>query len=199
MKKIHSLLSIGLMLLGIVLLSSCSTQSESTIKLDSLTTPGLNVLAGSSKPGDYEALMLAKINYLRKKGHSCQNVAFEATADLIWNKKLSGAAKSHVKDIISMTSKGELDLSKMAPPHEGSDGYKVNTRVTNQGYEFNTVAENLASSANGSLAMHATYLSWLASTEGHCEVLVRDDLTEIGLYFEDGIWAAVLGSPKSSR
>lgn len=199
MKKTHNVIGTTLVLLGIMLLSSCGTQSESNVALNPPTTPGLNVLAGSSKPGDYEALMLAKINYLRRKGYNCQEVAYEAAADLVWNVKLSGAAKSHVKDILTMQSEGKVDLSKEAPPHTGSDDKYVDSRVTSQGYEFNTIAENLAGSANGSIAMHATYLRWLASTEGHCEVLVRNDLTEIGLYFEDGVWAAVLGSPKNSQ
>lgn len=199
METFKNIFKTSLVVLLALILGACSTESKLTIEGNRTSATGLAILSGSEKPGDFEALMMAKINYLRKKGHICHDQAFEPSDDLVWNVHLSGAAKSHVKDLLSMDADGTIDIRSGTPPHLGSDDKNVAYRVTNQGYEFNTIAENLASTANGAMAMHATYLSWLASKDGHCEVLVRDDLTEVGLYYEDGVWAAVFGSPKATK
>ncbi len=156
----------------------------------------LQSLAGNSKPSDVEKHLLQEINKLRQTGESCQGQFYANSNALEWNIALAGAAKTHVKDVLVLHAQGLINVRTQAPPHIGSDGNRVDSRAKSQGYTFNTIAENLASGSNASPNTDKILASWLASTRGHCEVLVRKDLEDIGLYFENGVWAAVFGDPR---
>ena len=158
--------------------------------------PTLDSLAGNNTPTQTEEYLLQEINTLRKNGQSCQGKFYAASNSLDWNTALAGAAKTHVKDVLAMHAQGSINVRTAAPPHVGSDGQRVDTRAKNQGYVFDTIAENLASSSNSSANTDKVLVSWVGSSQGHCEVLVREDLEDIGLYFENGVWAAVFGDPR---
>ena len=162
----------------------------------STPTPTLESLAGNNSPTQTEKELLQQINTLRRQGQSCRGTFYESSDVLVWNTALAGAAKTHVKDVLAMSAAGTINVRTQAPPHVGSDGLRVDSRASNQGYVFRTIAENLASSSNASPNTDKVISSWLSSTRGHCEVLVRSELKDVGIYFENGVWAAVFGNPR---
>ena len=188
---------IWLLLCALIFFTACS---EVPLVDGEVVTPTvettIEVLAGNSTPSEIEEDLFQKINTVRQNGQICQSVFYTKSNSLVWNVALAGAAKSHVMDVLELHAQGVINVRTNAPPHEGSDGKRVDDRAESQGYEFNTIAENLASASNASPNTDKVLSSWLSSTQGHCEVLVQDNLQDIGLYFENGVWAAVFGEPK---
>ena len=184
------------LLIVVLFLTACSELPIENQSGTPITKPTLESLAGNSTPSETEKYLLQKINTLRQNGQNCQGKFYENSNTLIWNTALSGAAKTHVKDVLASHAQGVINIRAQAPPHIGSDGKRVDSRAKNQGYVFNTIAENLASSSNASPNTDKVLISWLGSTQGHCEVLVHKDLEDIGLYFENGVWAAVFGDSR---
>lgn len=180
-----------LMAILVFLLSACG---EITINGNGSYT--VEQASGNLVPNAVEILMITGINLLRKQGISCQGKAFAPVGALDWNIALSGAAKTHVRDLLERQKRHEFDLSNITPPHLGSDGKRVDDRVSAQGYTFNMVAENLASVATGSASIDTVIESWKVSHLGHCEAMMMGSLKEVGVYFEDGVWAAVFAEPK---
>ena len=191
-KNIGLVISLVLVVL-VLFLTACGEVSATN---DASTSSTLEALEGSSAPSEVEAQLLEKINTIRQSGQSCRDTFYVSSDVLVWNKALAGAAKTHVKDVLAMAIEGKIDIRNQAPPHEGSDGLKVASRATSQGYVFRTIAENLASSSDTNPNIEKVIVSWLASTKGHCEALVLSELEDIGLYVEDGVWAAVFGTPR---
>lgn len=187
---------IGLLCLAVLFLAACGELPVEGEPGVSVQKPNLESLAGNSTPSQTEKELLQQINTLRQQGQSCQNVFYESSDALVWNTALAGAAKTHVKDVLAMAAAGTINVRTQAPPHVGSDGLRVDSRAKSQGYEFKTIAENLASSSNSSPNTDKVVASWVSSTRGHCEVLVRKELIDVGVYFENGVWAAVFGNPR---
>lgn len=185
-----------ILLISVLFLTACGELPDNGNVGNPVAKPTLESLAGNNTPSQTERYLLDKINSIRQKGQSCQGKFYAASAPLEWNIALAGAAKTHVKDVLNQYAQGIIDVRKAAPPHVGSDGKRVDDRAKNQGYVFDTIAENLASGSNASPNTDKVLESWLSSTRGHCEVLVRDNLLDIGLYFENGVWAAVFGDPR---
>jgi uncharacterized protein YkwD len=183
----RSIIILGLM----VLLGGCG-QSDLELTPPNKVTPA----SGDVLPGTLELLMLTGINHLRSSGLTCQNTYYPPAETLSWNMMLSGASKTHVKNLLLRQSQGEFDLSHSAPPHTDAEGNRVNDRVTAQGYDFSLVGENLASVSDGSASVLEVIASWKASLLGHCEALMLGEFEEVGLYFEGGIWAAVFAKPR---
>ena len=165
-------------------LGSCTTQITST-------TDKVIVYQGTNTPSTVEVTMLQMLNSKRAEGAMCVTQSFAAGEALVWNKALSGAAKTHVMDLLRRESEGELDLTATPPPHVDSDGKRVSDRVKQQGYNFSTVAENLASISDDTAQIDATVDNWLNSTLGHCEAMVEPLFNDVGIYFKDGVWAVV--------
>lgn len=185
-----------ILLIAVLFLTACSELPIDGQPINSIEKPTLESLAGNSAPSETEKYVLQKINTLRQNGQSCQGKFYASSDPLVWNMALAGAAKTHVKDVLALHTQGVINVRTQAPPHIGSDGQRVDSRAKNQGYIFNTIAENLASGSNASPNSDKVLDSWLASSRGHCEVLVRENLEDIGLYFENGVWAAVFGDPR---
>lgn len=184
------------LLVSVLFLTACSDLPVDGQPSIPVAKPTLESLAGNSTPSETENYLLQEINTLRQNSQSCQGKFYASSDSLEWNTALAGAAKTHVKDVLALHAQGTINVRIQAPPHVGSDGQRVDSRAQSQGYTFNTIAENLASSSNASPNTDKVLVSWLASTSGHCEVLVRGDLEDVGLYFEDGVWAAVFGDPR---
>lgn len=183
-------------LLSVLFLAACGELPVEGQPGVSVERPNLESLAGNNAPTQTEKELLQQINTIRQQGQSCQETFYESSDAFVWNTALAGAAKTHVKDVLAMAAAGTINVRTHAPPHVGSDGLRVDSRAKSQGYEFRTIAENLASSSNASPNTEKVLNSWLASTKGHCEVLVRGELKDVGLYFENGVWAAVFGNPR---
>ena len=184
------------LLVSVLFLTACGELPVDGQVGDPVAKPTLGALAGNNAPSQIEEDLLQRINNIRQTGQSCQGNFYASSEAIIWNTALAGAAKTHVKDVLGLHAQGAINVRTQAPPHVGSDGKRVDSRAKDQGYVFNTIAENLASSSNASPNTDKVLASWLSSTRGHCEVLVRSDLKDVGLYFENGVWAAVFGSPR---
>jgi len=188
---------VWLLLYAVIFFTACSELPPVSGEVGNPTAkPNIEVLSGNTAPSQIEEDLFQRINTLRRNGQICQGVSYAKSNSLVWNIALAGAAKTHVADVLKLHADGVINIRTNAPPHEGSDGKRVNSRVESQGYQFNTIAENLASASNASPNTDKVLSSWLTSTQGHCEVLVQDNFQDIGLYFENGVWAAVFGEPK---
>jgi len=184
------------LLFSILFLTACGELPASGQVGNTVTKPNLEALSGNNTPSEFEKELVQKINKVRQAGQSCQGTFYASSDFVVWNTALAGAAKTHVKDVLELHAQGKINVRTQAPPHVGSDGKRVDSRAESQNYVFKTIAENLASSSNSSPNIDQVLASWVSSTKGHCEVLVRSEFKDVGLYFEDGVWAAVFGNPR---
>ncbi|MFK8027863.1 MAG: CAP domain-containing protein [Gammaproteobacteria bacterium] len=129
------------------------------------------------------------INSLRAQARSCGNKSYSATGNIKWNNKLSVAALSHSNDMAQNNFFG----------HKGSSGLNANDRVSNEGYNWKTVAENIA---GGTDTPEQTIDQWVISP-GHCHNLMNNAHTDIGLACTRNniadyriYWTLVLASPQ---
>ncbi|KAJ8509438.1 hypothetical protein ON010_g18766 [Phytophthora cinnamomi] len=107
--------------------------------------------------GDYFAAMLARVNKER---------AAHGISVLCTNKKLQAAAQRHSNDMAKN--------NYMA--HDGADGSTMSQRVTQAGYEWESVAENVAA---GQEDVESVMDEWMQS-EGHRENILCADYTMFG-------------------
>jgi uncharacterized protein YkwD len=131
------------------------------------------------------------INALRSQPRSCGNKSYPTAPEIKWSTKLSAAAASHSDDMANNNFFS----------HKGSLGLIASDRVSNAGYDWKTVAENIA---GGTDTPEQTIDQWLASS-GHCHNLMNNMHTEIGLACTRNnlsdyriYWTLVLASSSSS-
>jgi len=112
--------------------------------------------------------MLEAVNAARSQARTCGTSNFAAAAPLTWNCKLKSAAFVHSSDM--------ADNNYFS--HTGSDGSSVADRVTQAGYSWSSVGENIAAGTPYS-AVSAVMQGWLDSP-GHCANIMRSSYTEFG-------------------
>ncbi|KAK1944144.1 Uncharacterized protein P3T76_004056 [Phytophthora citrophthora] len=100
---------------------------------------------------DYASAMLAAVNKQR---------ATKGLKALCLNKKLHTAAQRHSDDM----------AAKDYMAHDGSDGSTMSERITQAGYDWNSVAENVAA---GQIDVDAVMVAWINSPE-HLENIMGD-------------------------
>lgn len=110
--------------------------------------------------------MLTQVNDARAGARDCGGVTYPATAALSWHCTLESVAYAHSRDM------GDNNFFS----HTGSDGLTVADRVTNAGYNWSAVGENIAA---GQQTITAVMTSWLGSP-GHCANIMRATFTEFG-------------------
>lgn len=133
--------------------------------------------------------MLTRVNIARSQARNCGAVAYPATAPLSWHCTLADVALGHSRDM------GDHNFIS----HTGSDGLTPGDRVTNAGYDWSAVAENIAA---GQATVDAVMTAWLDSP-GHCVNIMRPGYTEFGAaaYSVEGsdfsiYWTQVLATPR---
>lgn len=144
---------------------------------------------GCGLPG-FQAEALALVNARRAAGATCgARGSFPPVASLSWDTRLADAAHRHSLD---MAEHGLFS-------HTGSDGSSVGTRVSDAGYAWSAVGENIAA---GYGSVQAVVTGWMAS-DGHCANLMgagytgfglacaRNDASPYGLY-----WTMTLAQPR---
>ena len=114
-------------------------------------------LSHAARPVDYHAAMLARVNHER---------ATHDLPPLCLNRKLQAAAKRHSND---MARHDFMD-------HGGSDRSSMAQRISEAGYEWDAVAENVAA---GQEDVEKVMQSWMAS-EGHRENIMNPTYTMFG-------------------
>tara|TARA_R110002049_G_scaffold2743_3_gene21061 strand:+ start:110675 stop:111256 length:582 start_codon:yes stop_codon:yes gene_type:complete len=107
------------------------------------------------------------INAMRAQARTCGNTSYPTAPAIKWNNSLSIAAKTHADDM----AKNNFFR------HKGSLGLIASDRVSNAGYNWKTVAENIA---GGTETPEQTIDQWLLSA-GHCHNLMNKMHTDIGL------------------
>ncbi len=128
--------------------------------------------SGSTSQGDCELTdrkreMLSRINEARRQPRQCGNQHFAAVEPLTWNCTLEAAAETHSRDM------AENDYFS----HTGPDGVGIQQRVSNRGYVWRAVGENIAA---GQASVAAVVEGWLESP-GHCRNIMNETFTEMGM------------------
>ena len=119
----------------------------------------------------------------------CGSTYYNAAAPVAWNGRLFDAAAGHAQD---MATNNYFS-------HVSQDGRTFSQRITNAGYAWSTVAENIAA-GQGTVAQVMD--GWLQSP-GHCANIMNGNYTEIGVACARNdastykqYWAMELGRPK---
>ncbi|GAB4021241.1 CAP domain-containing protein [Spirosoma koreense] len=131
------------------------------------------------------------LNQARSKPCRCGNRVYPAAAPLKYNEKLTAAAQKHADWMASA-----LKLSHTEPARDSRDAAK---RITQEGYVWSVVAENIAA---GQPTARDVMDAWLNSP-GHCQNLMNGAIKEVGIgyrYTSDGkyhaYWVTDFGSPR---
>ena len=139
---------------------------------------------------DFQASVLARVNAARARGASCGTAGrFGPAPPLAWNDALARAAERHSRDMVA----GNFFS------HTGSDGSELRQRADAVGYNWRTLAENIA---GGRDTVDGVVDQWLASP-GHCANLMKPDLVHLGVACVPGgpcntythYWTMALGAP----
>ncbi|WP_311568230.1 CAP domain-containing protein [Photobacterium arenosum] len=146
--------------------------------------------AGSGDSGQSMAdEMLAAVNAARAQGQTCGSTWMPAVGPLTWDATLEHTAYLHSSDMANYDYFSHTGLDKSSPSQ----------RVTEQGYNWKTVGENIAA---GQKTVSAVMQGWLKS-EGHCKNIMNGSFTQMGAASDTnsgstyGIyWTQVFASPK---
>lgn len=113
--------------------------------------------------------VVERLNAIRAEGGRCGNLEFPPATPLTRSAALDTAARHHAEDMASN--------SFLA--HTGSDGSNPGERATRAGYDWDVVAENVASGQTSADDIAATWLD----SGGHCANLRDAKYTETGIAF----------------
>lgn len=140
-------------------------------------------------PGGIQAEVMQRINALRASGAVCGTTAMAPVGPLTWNNTLLKAARAHSAD---MAANNYFS-------HTGRDGRSAAQRISDAGYNYRAMGENIAA---GQTSVQSVMAGWTAS-EGHCRNLmnaafvdvavacVRNDAASYRLY-----WSMELAKPQ---
>ncbi|QTP58924.1 CAP domain-containing protein [Billgrantia antri] len=118
------------------------------------------------EPSEEQQAMLERVNQARSEARQCGNEEHAAAEPLEWNCRLAEAAKAH------STAMAEKEFFS----HTGADDEGVASRVSETGYTWMAVGENIAA---GQAEVEAVMQGWLDSP-GHCANIMSDEFTEMG-------------------
>ena len=128
---------------------------------------------GAPLPAPNDAALLDnvvnRLNAIRAEGGRCGNLEFPPAPQLTRSAALDEAARRHAEDM--------ANNSFLA--HTGSDGSNPGERATRAGYDWDVVAENVASGQTSAEDIAATWLD----SGGHCANLRDAKYTETGIAF----------------
>jgi uncharacterized protein YkwD len=131
--------------------------------------------------------VLALVNQARSQPRRCGTANFAATRPLTLSAGLARAALMQAQD---MAAHDNFE-------HVGTDGSTPSQRVTRAGYQWRSVAENIA---RGAATAQEVMQDWLTSP-GHCANIMNPRSTQMGVAYavnlENGIyWAQVFAAPQ---
>ena len=133
--------------------------------------------------------LLTLVNEARAAGQTCGSQTYPSAPALSWNATLGVTAQKHSED---MAAAGTMS-------HETPDGaihYKRGSspfdRMKQEGYDFQTAAENVAW---GYSSPESVNRAWLDSP-GHCKNMMGASFTEMGLGLEGTYWTQVFARPR---
>ena len=136
-------------------------------------------ISGSS---DFKTAFLVEINFYRSSGCKCGNTNMPPVPLLKWNDLLEEAATRHTND---MSNNNHFD-------HQGTDGSSSSQRVSDTGYNWRAVGENIAF---GYTSISSVVAAWIDS-EGHCKNIMNEAFTEMGVSEKNNYWTQSLARPQ---
>lgn len=128
--------------------------------------------------------MLSLVNQLRSEGCQCGTTYMPPVGSLSWNADLEQAAQRHAYD---MRDNDFFD-------HTGSDGTSIANRVSDTGYSWQTVGENIAW---GYPNIQSVFEGWKDSP-GHCRNMMNANFTQMGSAEVDKYWVQAFARPRGS-
>jgi uncharacterized protein YkwD len=125
-------------------------------------------VSGTGIPGidGIKQELLTAINDARASARMCGATYYSAAVSVTWNDDLADAAYKHSADM----------ATNHLFSHTGSDGSSPATRISQEGYHWNAMGENIA---YGYPTVEDVIQGWLGS-EGHCQNMMSPMFTEIG-------------------
>ncbi|WP_413700129.1 CAP domain-containing protein [Psychromonas sp. KJ10-10] len=168
-------------LISVTILMGCGGSDSSNIEIisdlidvESIITEEVESIIESSEVNyslisceDDLVSVLTLINAKRAEAQVCGEDSFGPVAGVTWNSALTLATEEHSANMAN------YDFFA----HTGLDGDTVATRVTDQGYSWSYVAENIAT---GQTSAEQVVDGWMSS-DGHCRNIMNEDVTEMGL------------------
>jgi uncharacterized protein YkwD len=165
-----------ILLLLICVLASCSSaQKTASVSKQKVVFP--------TETGNFRVDMLAAVNFVRSKGCRCGNKMMPPVPAITWNSQLEGAAIRHAAD---MAKNKRFN-------HVGSDGSEIDTRITETGYKWMQIGENIAWGYNTIAEVMA---GWVISVS-HCEQLLSPKINEIGAAKNGTYWVQDFGKQRN--
>jgi uncharacterized protein YkwD len=162
-----------LLFLTLCVVSSCLDDTEDTVEETPKKEDANTIFINNA---------LKEVNMIRASEATCGTTPYTPVAALIWNDQLAAAALRHAKD---MQTNNFFN-------HKGSDGSQVDKRVTDAGYNWATVGENIAKGYN---SLSSVMAGWKGSAT-HCKNLMSADYTEVGIANVGDIWVQVLAKKR---
>jgi len=155
----------------------------------SATAEPVTILVDGCEVQEYQAAMLEYVNAARGQGRQCGSEFFPAVEPLVYNCPIEPAATKHSRDM------AENNFFS----HIGSDGLRVGGRVTETGYEWSVVGENIAAGFND---VASVMDGWLESP-GHCRNIMDGRFTGVSVVRVDSrsadypnYWTQVFARPR---
>ncbi|MCG7587902.1 CAP domain-containing protein [Photobacterium sp. OFAV2-7] len=127
---------------------------------------GDNGSNGDPQSGDFADQMLAAVNAARAQARDCGGQMMPAVPALTWDYSLEQAAFVHSSNMANYNFFS----------HTGLNGDQPSDRVSDQGYSWSTVGENIAA---GQKDLASVMDSWLNSP-GHCKNIMSANYTQMG-------------------
>lgn len=153
------------------------SQPSPSSALNAATTCGLP---------DFQKQVMERVNQARAMARSCGTTAYPAAAPLSWNDKLFAAAAGHAEDM----------ARQQYFSHTSLDGRTLGERVSEAGYAWSAVGENIAA---GQRDVNQVIDAWLQSA-GHCANIMQSRYAEIAVACVAGTdhpyWVMSLAKPR---
>ena len=130
---------------------------------------------------DFRNQMLNAVNSLRAKGFMCGDEYMPPVPKVKWNDQLEGVAIKHAKD---------MKINNYFS-HTSLDGKEIDARVTEAGYKWSFVSENIA---KGDFTIASVMRGWEKS-HGHCVQLMSPEVIEMGVAQYNNYWVMDFGKP----
>lgn len=121
---------------------------------------------GSPQSGDFAEQMLAAVNAARAQARDCGGQMMPAVPALTWDYSLEQAAFVHSSNMANYNFFS----------HTGLNDDQPSDRVSDQGYSWSSVGENIAA---GQQTLDSVMTSWLNSP-GHCVNIMSANYTQMG-------------------
>jgi len=131
--------------------------------------------------------LLALVNATRSQGYACASGYMPPVAPLTDDARLNRAAQMHAED---MDAAGQLSHETPAGAIHFAPGTTPGERMLSTGFPVKTWGENLATGTSPEEVLAV----WLASTEGHCEGLMRAAFTHAGVGRSGAYWTLDMAS-----